>query len=563
MTYLKNVWIYNSAYRSFDFGSIAFDKTIRHVERNFDEESHGGLVVIPGFIDIHMHIESSMTSPSEFSNAVLPHGTTTVVADCHEVANVFGVEGLEAYMDLPSLLDVFYAIPSSVPSTSKELETSGGQIDASEVEQLCKRDDILALGEIMNANDLFSEEDNRTKRIIKAFKTCRPDSPIEGHCPKISGEQLSKFIASGVDSDHTEQTAQSIMEKVSAGMFLEIQQKSVKKETIKALCDEYLAGTFCFCTDDVMSDVLQEKGHLDAVVKQAIFYGMPITEAIYAATYAPAMRMRLFDRGQIAPGKLADLLVIDDLETLHIKAIFKNGAMVYDSSNGLVTPTKLPNLDKKYLNSIQRKKISEKDFDLSCPDGNRDILVIEKDTATTFTKKGRQTVDVVDNTFDYFAAGLNVIASVERYGHESPIKPAFLKNGLKKSGAICSSWAHDSHNLLVLATSVELAVRAVNLVIENQGGIALVDEQKESFVPLAYGGIVSLEPMPKLAKQIKGVRKWLKDHGYEAREEVMNFAVLSLPVSPELKISDKGLVDVVQKRVLDWRTYYSDGNKSK
>jgi adenine deaminase len=562
MTYLKNVWIYNTAYRSFDFGSIAFDKTISHVERKFNEEAQGGLVVIPGFIDIHMHIESSMTTPSEFSNAALPHGTTTVVADCHEVANVFGVEGLEAYMDLPSLLDVFYAIPSSVPATSADLETSGGSIDFEEVAQLCKRDDVIALGEIMNANDLFSEGDNRTKRIIETFKTCKPGAPIEGHCPKITGEQLSKFIASGVDSDHTEQTAQSIMEKLSSGMFLEIQQKSVKKETIKALNDAYLAGKYCFCTDDVMPDVLHSKGHLDAVVKQAISFGLPLTEAIYAATYAPAMRMRLTDRGQIAPGKIADLLVIDDLETLHIKAIFKNGSMVYDSSNGLVSPVTLPILDTKYLKSIQRKKIEEKDFDLFCPDGTRDILVIEKDSATTFTKKGRQTVNVLDNTFDYFASGLNVIACVERYGHESPIKPAFLKNGLKKSGAICSSWAHDSHNLLVLATSVELAVRAVNLVIENQGGIALVDEKKESFVPLAYGGIVSLEPMPKLAKRIEDVRKWLKSHGYEANEEVMNFAVLALPVSPDLKISDKGLIDVRQKRILDWRTYWEEEKES-
>jgi adenine deaminase len=266
--------------------------------------------------------------------------------------------------------------------------------------------------------------------------------------------------------------------------------------------------------------------------------------------------MNLLDRGQIAPGKLADFLVIDDLETLHIKAIFKNGNLIYDSSNGLATPTKLPELDKKFLNSIKRKKIQASDFDLSCPDGKRDILVIEKDGATTFTKKGRHSIVVKDKSFDFFASGLNLIACIERYGKESPINPAFLKNGLKKSGAICSSWSHDSHNLLVLATSVELAVRAVNLVIENQGGIALVDEKSESFVPLAYGGIVSLEPMPILAKRIEGVRTWLKNHGYEANEEVMNFAVLSLPVSPELKISDKGLVDVLQKRILNWQTYW-------
>ncbi|NBK23427.1 MAG: adenosine deaminase, partial [Spirochaetia bacterium] len=240
MAKLENIWLYNTAYQSFDWGAVSFDRTIEHVDRRFDDAGGEGLYLIPGLIDIHMHIESSMTTPTEFSNAVLPHGTTTLVADCHEIANVFGIEGLADFMDLPATIDIFYAIPSSVPSTSQELETCYGFIDTQEVEELCKRKDIIALGEIMNANDLFSERDNRTKRIIETFKKHKSHCPIEGHCPKITAEQLSLFIASGVDSDHTHQSPASIREKASAGMFLEIQNKSIDRETIEALSDPRL-----------------------------------------------------------------------------------------------------------------------------------------------------------------------------------------------------------------------------------------------------------------------------------------------------------------------------------
>ena len=268
MTALKDLWIYNTAYRCFDRGGISFDRKILHVQRNSgrlqeepgnDRAGSANLYLIPGLIDIHMHIESSMTTPTEFSNAVLPHGTTTIVADCHEVASVFGADGLESYMNLPALIDVFHSIPSSVPSTTLNLETSGGSIDAPEVTRLCKRQDVIALGEIMNANELFSPGDNRTKRIIHAFRKHKSSCPIEGHCPRIEGEMLSRFISAGIDSDHTEQTAASIREKASAGMFIQMQGKSVKQTTIDALRDSPLVGRYCFCTDDVLPDVLVDR----------------------------------------------------------------------------------------------------------------------------------------------------------------------------------------------------------------------------------------------------------------------------------------------------------------
>lgn len=556
MSKLENLWLYNTAYQSFDWGAITFEKTIGHVDRRFGEDGDEGLYLIPGFIDIHMHIESSMTTPTEFSNAVLGHGTTTIVADCHEVANVFGAEGLSDYMDLSSEIDVFYAIPSSVPSTSEELETCFGSIDAQEVEQLCKREDIIALGEIMNANDLFSDQDNRTKRIIEAFKHFKKGCPIEGHCPKIEGELLSRFIASGVDSDHTHQSARSIKEKTSAGMFLEIQNKSINKETIKALSDEQLRDFFCFCTDDVMPDVLVDKGHLDAVLRNALSNGMKVEHAIYAATHTPSRRMRLFDRGQIAPGKIADFILLDDLERLHIHSVYKAGKKVYDAQTGLLDRLPVPQIDDRYLHSFNRSPVKAADFDSTLPAGDHDILVIEREETTTFTRFGKQHISTDGSSFDFNSHGLSLIAAVERYGHHSPIIPAFMKNGLTKGGAICSSWAHDSHNMLVLSTSLEYAARAVNLVLENQGGIALVDDWTERFIPLRYGGIIALQTMEELAMQVKEVRTWLQEHGYKAQEEVMNFAVLALPVSPQLKISDKGLVDVVHKKLVDWKTYW-------
>ncbi|MGH0054510.1 MAG: adenine deaminase C-terminal domain-containing protein, partial [Sphaerochaetaceae bacterium] len=515
----------------------------------------GGLYLIPGFIDIHMHIESSMTTPTEFSNAVLPHGTTTIVADCHEVANVFGLEGLLDYMDLPSLVDVFYAIPSSVPSTSPELETNFGSIDVQEITTLCQRKDVIALGEIMNASDLFSKGENRTKRIIKTFKAHKPGFPIEGHCPRITAEKLSQFIAAGVDSDHTHQSAESIKEKASAGMFLEIQRKSINAKTIKALCTPQLAGKFCFCTDDVLPDVLVHEGHLDAVLREALQFGMPIEQAIYAATYSPSQRMQLFDRGQLAPGRRADFILLDDLQSLHICAVYKDGKLVYEAKTNFLQRFTLPILKQQYVHSIHRTPVTAEQFDIMLPPGQRDILVIEREEHTTFTRFAKQQVVHQGGPLDFQKYGLNILSVVERYGHQAPIKPAFIKNGLTKPGAICSSWAHDSHNLLVLATSVELAVQAVNLVIRNQGGIALVDVTSETLIPLQYGGIVSIEPIEILSDQIQTARSWLVAHGYKAEEEIMNFAVLALPVSPQIKISDKGLVDVVHQKLIDWKTY--------
>jgi adenine deaminase len=548
-----DTWIFNTAEKRFQRGSVSFSDRFEEVSLDDTPSSFdGGQCVIPGLVDIHMHIESSMLTPTAFAQASLPHGTTTIVSDCHEVANVAGVEGLKQFMALPVSNSTFYAIPSSVPASSPDLETSGGSFDVHEVTELCAEKRVIALGEVMNANDLFSSEDNRTKRIIRAFRADRPFSPIEGHCPRLTGSELDRFIRSGVDSDHTEQTPDSVREKIEKGMFLELQYKSITPEVIHALKPCY-DGLFSLCTDDVLPDVLVTEGQLDRVLRKAISCGLSPERAIYAATWAPSVRMRLFDRGWIAPGKRADFIVLDDLATFTINQVYVAGRLVYDRIRKILPPQTTSVFPPAMLRSIIRGPVTANEFVLRAHHpGTQRILTIGHRAESTMTVAQEVTVTVPDD-LRIPMDGLNLLASVERYGHQSPIIPVPLSGGLDKRGAICTSWAHDSHNLLVMATDAELAARAVNLVREKQGGIACVDPNGTLFVPLSYGGIVSTEAVDTLAKGIREVRDWLKDHGYHALDELMSFAVLALPVSPVLKVTDKGMVDVRSKKIIDWR----------
>jgi adenine deaminase len=560
MKSFTGILVFNSAYRRFEYGTVLFDRHITDVAfsamPDFRTASGGkASYLIPGFIDIHMHIESSMTTPTEFSNISARHGTTTFVSDCHEITNAAGIAGLKAFMDFPVLTDVFYAIPSSVPAADSHIETANGYIDSNEVEILCNDPRILALGEIMNTHDLISSSQNRTKRVISTFKKYRPAAPVEGHCPSLTGSDLSAFIAAGVDSDHTQQTPASLTEKTGKGMFLEIQYKSINTDTARSLSAPELAGKFCFCTDDVMPDTLYEQGQLDNVLRYAIDCGMKPEEVIFAATYTPAQRMRLYDRGIIAPGKISDFIILDDLKTLSIKEVWKKGEKIYDRDAKISRTLPVPEIPDLFRNSIKRDPVSADDFTIAAADGVHESLIIRRNTGTSTATVAVKHRLRAENGRIIIEDGLNLIASVERYGHNEPIKPAILENGLTIPGALCSSWAHDSHNLLVLATDAELAAQAVNLVIRNGGGIAAVDPDADFFIPLACAGIVSLEPVKILAGKIKKLREWLRSHGYNAKEEIMNFAVLALPVSPEIRITCKGLVLVREQKIADWLDY--------
>lgn len=371
---IKNLKVYNSYFKKFIQGDVVInDGKFLHIGNNYEDRLTSKNIIdgnnkymIPGLIDIHMHIESSMTIPSEFSKAAIKQGVTTVVADPHEIANIFGIEGIKEFIKSKEKLDIFYGIPSSVPSTSNHLETTGGEITVNEVKELLSYENILCLGEVMNFKDLIEDENSAINNIINVSKDKK--IPLEGHCPKIDGFDLSFYIYRGVDGDHTQQSVASLEEKIRNGMFIEMQHKSMTTENIKFLVENNLYEHFALATDDVMADKLT-KGHLNELVKEAVNLGMSIENAIYVATYTPAKRMRLFDRGTIAPGKMADFILLDDIKEFDIYEVYKNGEVVFNKYNGLKEEyfTKKSNFDKKFYNSIKLSKITKENLLVKVP----------------------------------------------------------------------------------------------------------------------------------------------------------------------------------------------------
>jgi adenine deaminase len=548
---IEGALVFNAFRKVFEKKSVLlrdgfFIDVAEHINADPREErvSAGGLWMIPGLVDIHLHIESSMTFPGEFSRAVLPHGTCTAVADPHEIANVFGVEGIRQFMDAAAEMDIFYGLPSSVPSTNARLETTGGSIGPDEIAELAADSRVVCLGEVMNARELCAEGDNRTKQILRSFARARPRFPVEGHCPKISGPALSAFIAAGVWADHTQQTPELMLEKIDKGMFIELQRKSLRAENIRTVIEKNLFEHIALVTDDVMPDELT-RGHLNLLVKEAVSLGMRPEDAVYCAAFTPSRHMGLRDRGAIAPGRIADCVLLRDLKTFEIAAVYKRGKLVGEKEARKAAPAFPPH----FYTSVKRKPLGPEDFRPPLPPGfsgeTADCATIQIETASTFTRRGRAVCPVRDGKLQWRQPGLSLIAVIERYGHEAPLSFALGEGVITGKGAIAASWAHDHHNILALGSNEEDMALGVNTVIAQQGGFVVVNQGRiTGNIKLDIGGIISSEPMEPLAESVRRTRLAMKELGYKNQNELMSFSTLSLLVSPEIKISDKGLVDV-------------------
>lgn len=558
---IKNLKVYNSYFKKFIQGDVVInDGKFIHIGNNYEDRLTSKNIIdgnnkymIPGLIDIHMHIESSMTIPSEFSKAAIKQGVTTVVADPHEIANVFGIEGIEEFIKSKEKLDIFYGIPSSVPSTGNHLETTGGEITVNEVKELLSYENILCLGEVMNFKDLIEDENSLINNIINVSKDKK--IPLEGHCPKIDGVDLSFYIYRGVDGDHTQQSVASLEEKIRNGMFIEMQHKSMTKENIKFLVENNLYEHFALATDDVMADKLT-KGHLNELVKEAVNLGMSIENAIYVATYTPAKRMRLFDRGTIAPGKIADFILLDDIRKFDIYEVYKNGEVVFNKYNGLKEEyfMKKSNFDKKFYNSIKLNKITKENLLVKVPEKYNNKVTCRTMNImknTTFTEEGEVSLDVENNFLKWENTNCALIAVFERYGKNNNVSFGLVQGEIIKEGAVATTWAHDNHNVMVMGRNVEDMVLAVNNLIDFNGGYIVVkDNNILAKLELPIGGIVSDEPIEVVGEKLGKVRSAMKELGYNHMNEIMSFSTLSLPVSPAIKITDKGLIDVKKCKVV-------------
>ncbi|MCK1993438.1 amidohydrolase family protein [Peribacillus muralis] len=558
---ISDVLVYSHTLKSFVHGNVAvLNGKFLYIGEKGKESFQANEVVagqdrymIPGLIDIHLHIESTMVTPPTFSHGLIPNGVTTIVADPHEMANVFGMKGIQEMirMSKDCVADIFYGIPSSVPATT--LETTGGVIGISEIDELVKEKQVICLGEVMDYAKVISEPNSKINQIVRHVKENYPHLPIEGHCPKLMDVELSSFIFAGIDSDHTQQTIAGMNERMRLNMFIELQEKSMNKEIIQYLAEQNRGEYFCFVTDDVMPDSFVEKGHLNHLVKKAILLGLRPEDAIYASTVTPAKRMRMYDRGLIAPNKIADFLLIENLEKFDIQQVYKNGQKVFDQTQTYKKEKPMTTFPDEFYQSIKIPSLTLEDFTIHthAERGKVACRVMVVSDGTTFTKEVVDLLQVKDKQLQWEESKHCLVGVFERYGINGNKALGLVSGDTIKKGAIASTYSHDNHNLLVVAKNKKDAQLAANTIIENQGGFCIAEDGKVlSFLKLPVGGILSEAPLDQVAREMKELRKAMESLGYKHYNPIMSFSTHSLPVSPELKITDLGLVKVNESEIV-------------
>ncbi|KGK87630.1 adenine deaminase C-terminal domain-containing protein [Clostridium sp. HMP27] len=559
---IKNIQVFNVYSKKFIKSSVVIKdgkflyttlKDIKNIRANRVIEGEGKYL-IPSLIDIHLHIESSMVTPEAFSHELIKDGVTTVVAEPHEIANVFGIVGIKEMIkrDENCTADIFYGIPSSVPST--ELETSGAEIGIEEFEELIKNPKVICLGEVMNYVEVIKNPESKINKFLSYIKNKYPKLIIEGHCPRIVGEDLYKFIFNGVDSDHTQHTPETIEDRFLNGMFVEIQDKSLTEENIKFIEENDIYNNFCFVTDDVMADNFINEGHLNNIIKKAIKIGMKPERAITFGTLNPALRMDLKDRGAVAPGKIADFIILDNVEKFSINSVYKNGECVYEEGEKYQYTPSENKFPKDFYNSVKLEKINEEDLKIKAnvENGRVKCRIINVKNGSTFTGEVFDYLDVVNGYIDWEGSPYALIGVFERHKGTGNVTLALASGDTIKRGAVATTYAHDHHNLLVIGKSPVDIVCAANFIIENQGGYCVCENESIlASVKLNVAGILSEKSVEEVGFELSKVKEAMKDLGYNHYNPVMSLSTNSLPVSPELKITDMGLVKVKEGKIVN------------
>lgn len=499
-----------------------------------------GRYVSPGFIDSHVHIESSMVSVSEYARAIVPHGSTAIVADPHEIANVFGIHGIE-YMIQSSQnqpLNIYFTLSSCVPAT--EMETSGARLDVSELLRLMSNKRILALAEMMNYPGVIFCDSEVLSKIELARKYGKR---VEGHAPGLSGKDLNAYLAAGISSDHECFSADEAREKLMAGMYIMIRQGTVAKnlQDILPMVNSKNFHRMMWCTDDRDPNDLLTKGHIDSILREAIDSGLDPVQAIQMATINPASYFGLHNIGAIAPGRQADLVVFSDMKNLFAEQVYCKGLKV--AQNGAMT-SDIP--VPKTIPIPHSIKIDLKALSFSIALAGNQIRVIEIVPGQIITRQVIETPSISGNeAVSDQSRDILKIAVVERHSGTGNIGIGFVKGFGLKNGAIASSVSHDSHNVVVVGTTDEDMRTAIKAIVRMGGGQVVVSNQKIiAKLPLPIAGLMSAEPVHSIKNQIDRLIAGAAGIGAVIDNPFMTLSFLSLPVIPELKLTDKGLVDV-------------------
>ncbi|MEN8745963.1 MAG: adenine deaminase [Polaribacter sp.] len=488
--------------------------------------------ILPGFIDAHIHIESSMLVPSEFAKIAVLHGTVATVSDPHEIANVLGVKGVEFMIEngkkVP--LKFNFGAPACVPATS--FESAGALIDAEDIKKMMENPDIKYLAEMMNYPGVLFDDPEVLAKLQHAKNNHKP---IDGHAPGLRGEEVSKYIAAGISTDHECYSYDEALEKLQKGMKIIIREGSAAKN-FEALIDlvPIHFEKMMFCSDDKHPDDLL-LGHINQLCERAVAKGIDIFKVLQVACVNPVKHYGL-DVGLLQKGDPADFIVIEDLEKFKVLATYINGVLV--AKNGTSFVKNVPfdvlnnfNTDKKKISDFQYPSTAQRIRVIEALDGE---LVTHQIEANSLIKKG----NLVSNT----STDVLKMTVVNRYKNEKPAI-AFIKNFGLKEGAIASSVGHDSHNIIAVGVSDEALCKAVNLIIENKGGVCAVTDSEEKIVPLPVAGIMSDKSAQEIGVAYATLDAMAKKMGSTLRAPYMTLSFMALLVIPALKLSDKGLFD--------------------
>lgn len=500
-----------------------------------------GKFISPTFTDSHVHIESSMISPKEFVKCLLSHGVSTIICDPHEIANVCGLDGIRYILDETANLpaNVFVMLPSCVPAT--EFETSGACLKASDYEDLIKNDRVLGLGEMMNYVGTVNRDPEILSKISLASNL---NKIIDGHAPMLSGRDLDDYALAGISTDHEASTVLEMKERISRGMYVAIRNGTAAKNLktlLNGLNDINFSRCF-FCTDDSHPYDLVSKGSIDNMVNEAIAFGISPIKAIAMATINPMLAYGIDGIGAIAPGYKADFFLFDSMNRINPDSVFISGNPV--SLNGEFLPKFHSIPPKEVLSKMNVREILEEDLKLLIPSGIANVIKIEKDSLIT-TKETCE-VKTLNDEFLFSDNDILKICVIDRHSGKSNISVGLIKGYGLKNGAIGTTVAHDSHNIIVVGDNDEDMLLVIKKIVSMSGGMAL--SSKGSILgslQLDIAGLMSSKPLETVSKTLNSLISKARSLGIpEGVDPFMTLSFMYLPVIPHLKITDKGLFDV-------------------
>lgn len=490
--------------------------------------------IIPGFVDAHIHIESSMMLPAEFARYSTIHGTVACICDPHEIANVCGIAGVDYMIDngKHSPLKFYFGAPSCVPAT--DFDSAGAVLNADSIDELLGRDDIYFLAEMMNYNGVIEQDEQVHKKLLAAK---RHDKPIDGHAPELSGDGLIKYASGGITTDHECMTIDEACEKIALGMKVLIREGSAAKnfDDLLPLLDRY-TDEIMFCSDDKHPDDLIKNGHIDTLARRAVAAGYDPMQVLRICSYNPIKHYKL-DVGLLQVGDNADFVVVNDLKDFEIKQTYIQGVKVAENNIALF-PRYIPN---ELINNFKAKKLTTNQLRVE-PTGDQ-LKVIVVDDGQLFTHSELVVPKIEDGNL-VSDIGNDVLKLVV-YNRYRDTKPAigFIKNIGLKRGALASTVSHDSHNIVAVGTSDEELVNAINHIIDSKGGIIACEGKNVALLSLPVAGLMSEKEGNMIAGRYDELDTMVKNLGSELKAPFMTVAFMSLLVIPKLKLSDQGLFD--------------------